>query len=145
MTWRLSHHRRSTSLQFWPPVLISTTGLEMCCSRRGSTRTPAVESPRRGLLATASSAGQGRPWPSWLLSVANRRPAPFSPLSSAAAARAWALECDIPTQGLIGLIRILIPTSCNFFSRIPSLKTPKLSVIGLERWVTDREVLPGCA
>jgi hypothetical protein len=24
--------------------------------------------------------------------------------------------CDIPAQGLIGLIRILIPTSCNFFS-----------------------------
>jgi hypothetical protein len=53
--------------------------------------------------------------------------------------------CDIPAQGLIGLIRILIPTSSNFFSGSPSLKTPKLSVLGLERWVTDREVLPGCA
>jgi hypothetical protein len=31
---------------------------------------------------------------------------------------------------LIGLIRILIPTSCNFFSGSPSLKTPKLSVFG---------------
>jgi hypothetical protein len=53
--------------------------------------------------------------------------------------------CDIPAQGLIGLIRILISTSCNFFSGSPSLKTPNLSVLGLERWVTDREVLPGCA
>jgi hypothetical protein len=52
--------------------------------------------------------------------------------------------CDIPAQGLIGLIRILKPTSCNFFSGTPSLKTPKLSVLGLERWVTDRKVLPGC-
>jgi hypothetical protein len=57
----------------------------------------------------------------------------------------WQDCCDIPAQGLIGLIRILISTSCNFFSRSPSLKTPKLSVLGLERWVTDREVLPGCA
>jgi hypothetical protein len=54
-------------------------------------------------------------------------------------------ECDIPAQGLIGMIRILIPITCNFFSGSPSLKTPKLSVLGLERWVTDREVLPGCA
>jgi hypothetical protein len=53
--------------------------------------------------------------------------------------------CDIAAQGLIGLIRILIPTSCNFFSGSPSLKTPKSSVLGLERWVTDREVLLGCA
>jgi hypothetical protein len=29
--------------------------------------------------------------------------------------------CDILAQGLIGLIRILIPTSCNFFSGSPSL------------------------
>jgi hypothetical protein len=28
--------------------------------------------------------------------------------------------CDIPAQGLIGLIRILIPISCNFFSGSPS-------------------------
>jgi hypothetical protein len=53
--------------------------------------------------------------------------------------------CDIPVQGLIELIRILIPISCNFFSGSPSLKTPKLSLLGLERWVTDREVLLGCA
>jgi hypothetical protein len=53
--------------------------------------------------------------------------------------------CDIPAQGLIGLIRILTPTSCNFFSGSPSLKTPKLNVLGLERSVTNREVLPGCA
>jgi hypothetical protein len=52
---------------------------------------------------------------------------------------------DIPAQGLIGLIRIPIPKSCNFFSGSPSLKTSKLSVLGLERWVTDREILPGCA
>jgi hypothetical protein len=53
--------------------------------------------------------------------------------------------CDIPAQGLIGSIRILIPTSCNFFSGSSSLKTRKLSVLGLEQWVTDREVLPECA
>jgi hypothetical protein len=53
--------------------------------------------------------------------------------------------CDIPAQGLIGLIRILIPISCNFFSGSSSQKTPKLSMLGLKRWVTDREVLPGCA
>jgi hypothetical protein len=53
--------------------------------------------------------------------------------------------CDILDQGLIGLIRILIPTICNFFSGSPSLKTPKLSVLGLEQLVTIREVLPGCA
>jgi hypothetical protein len=53
--------------------------------------------------------------------------------------------CDISAQGLIGLIWILIPTSCNFFSGSPSRKTPKLSMLSLERWVTDREVLPGCA
>jgi hypothetical protein len=46
--------------------------------------------------------------------------------------------CDIPAQGLIGLIRILIPISCNLFSESPSLKTPELSVLGLERWVTDK-------
>jgi hypothetical protein len=49
--------------------------------------------------------------------------------------------CDIPAQGLIGLIRILIPISCNFFFGSPSPKTPKLSVLDLERWVTDWEVL----
>jgi hypothetical protein len=49
--------------------------------------------------------------------------------------------CDILAQGLIGLIRILIPISCNFFSGSPSLKTLKLSVLGSERWVTNREVL----
>jgi hypothetical protein len=54
-------------------------------------------------------------------------------------------SCDIPAQGLIGLIRLLIPINCNFFSGSPSLKTPKLSMLGLERWVTGREVLPGCA
>jgi hypothetical protein len=53
--------------------------------------------------------------------------------------------CDITAQGLVGLIRILMPISRNFFFGSPSKKTPKLSVLGLERWVTDREVLPGCA
>jgi hypothetical protein len=53
--------------------------------------------------------------------------------------------CDILAQGLIGLIRILIPISCNFFSGSPSPKTPKLSVLDVEQWVTDREVLLGCA
>jgi hypothetical protein len=42
--------------------------------------------------------------------------------------------CDILAQRLIGLIRILIPTSCNFFFQKPIQKS-------LERWVTDR---PGC-
>jgi hypothetical protein len=41
-------------------------------------------------------------------------------------------DCDILAQGLIGLIRILIPISCNFFSGSPSLKTPKLSVLSLK-------------
>jgi hypothetical protein len=30
--------------------------------------------------------------------------------------------CDILAQGSIGLIRILIPTSCNFFFRKPISK-----------------------
>jgi hypothetical protein len=53
--------------------------------------------------------------------------------------------CDIPAQGLIGLIRILISTNCNFFSKSPSQNNSKVKRLGLERWVTDREVLPGCA
>jgi hypothetical protein len=52
---------------------------------------------------------------------------------------------DISAHGLIGLIRILIPTSCNFFFGSSSQKTPKFSMLGLEWWVTDRKVLPGCA
>jgi hypothetical protein len=43
------------------------------------------------------------------------------------------------------LIRILIQTSCNFFFGSPSPKTPKLSMLDPERWVTGREVLPECA
>jgi hypothetical protein len=46
--------------------------------------------------------------------------------------------CDIPAQGLKGLIRILIPISSNFFPEAHHKKTPKLSVLRLERWVTDR-------
>jgi hypothetical protein len=34
--------------------------------------------------------------------------------------------CDIPAQALIGLIRILIPISCNFFSESPSQKNSKV-------------------
>jgi hypothetical protein len=34
--------------------------------------------------------------------------------------------CDIPGQGLIGLIRILIPTSCNFFFGSPSQENSKV-------------------
>jgi hypothetical protein len=34
--------------------------------------------------------------------------------------------CDIPAQGLIGLIRILISTNCNFFSRSPSQNNSKV-------------------
>jgi hypothetical protein len=45
--------------------------------------------------------------------------------------------CDILTQGLIGLIRTLVAICCNFFSRSPSPKTPKLSVLDLEKWVTN--------
>jgi hypothetical protein len=52
---------------------------------------------------------------------------------------------DILSQGIIGLLRILIPISCNFFSGSPSPKTPTLSVLDLEQWVTDREVFPRCA
>jgi hypothetical protein len=53
--------------------------------------------------------------------------------------------CDTLAQGIKGLIRILIAISCNFFSGSPSLKTPKLSVLDLEQWVTDRQVLPRSA
>jgi hypothetical protein len=40
---------------------------------------------------------------------------------------------DILAQGIKGLIRILIPISCNFFSGTPSPETPKLSVLDLEQ------------
>jgi hypothetical protein len=34
--------------------------------------------------------------------------------------------CDMPAQGLIGLIRILIPTSYNLFSGSPSRKNSEV-------------------
>jgi hypothetical protein len=40
-------------------------------------------------------------------------------------------RCDIPAQGLIGLIRILIPISCNFFSKSPSQKNSKVKLAWL--------------
>jgi hypothetical protein len=58
----------------------------------------------------------------------------------------WPRE-DIPGLGLIDEdVDLLWGGVCdNLFSGSPSLKTPKLSVLGLKRWVTDQEVLPGCA
>jgi hypothetical protein len=41
--------------------------------------------------------------------------------------------CDILAQCLIELIRIRVPISCNFFSGSPSAKTPKLSLLDLEK------------
>ena len=51
--------------------------------------------------------------------------------------------CNIPAQGLIGLIGYSYRQVATSFLEARLLRTPRLSVIGLERWVTDREVLPG--
>ena len=53
-----------------------------------------------------------------------------------------------PGPGLNRINKILIPTSCNFFSesRSPKNSEVKRAWPGeIWGWVTDREVLPGCA
>jgi hypothetical protein len=55
------------------------------------------------------------------------------------------VSCQHPGPELNRINRIPIPTSCNFFFESPSSQNSKLSVLDLERWVTDREILPGCA
>jgi hypothetical protein len=54
-------------------------------------------------------------------------------------------KCNIPAQGLTGLIGYSYQQVATSFLEAHLERTPKLSVLGLERWVTDREVLPGCA
>ena len=51
--------------------------------------------------------------------------------------------CNTPAQGLIGLIGYSYQQVATSFLEAHLLRTPRLSVFGLERWVTDREVLPG--
>ena len=56
--------------------------------------------------------------------------------------------CVTPGSGLNRINRILISISCNFFS---GSRSPKNSEIkrawpgAIWGWVTDREVIPGCA
>lgn len=50
-------------------------------------------------------------------------------------------ECNTSAQGLIRLIKIVIPTSCNFFQNSFE-RTIRLSVFGPELWVTHREIFP---
>jgi hypothetical protein len=52
---------------------------------------------------------------------------------------------NIPDQGLTGLIGYSYQQVATSFMKAHLERTPKLSVLGLERWVTDREVRPGCA
>jgi hypothetical protein len=54
-------------------------------------------------------------------------------------------RCNIPTLGLTGLIGYSYQQVATSFLEAHQQRTPKLSMLGLERWVTDREVLPGCA
>ena len=54
-------------------------------------------------------------------------------------------RCNTPAQGLIGLIGYSYQQVATSFLEAHLLRTPRLSVLGLERWVTDWEVLPGCA
>ena len=54
-------------------------------------------------------------------------------------------KCNTRAQGLIGLIGYSYQQVATSFLEAHLLRTPRLSVLGLERWVTDREVLPGCA
>jgi hypothetical protein len=44
----------------------------------------------------------------------------------------------------IWFVKILIPTSCSF-SEVYLQRTPRLSVLGMERWVSDQEILTRCA
>jgi hypothetical protein len=48
-------------------------------------------------------------------------------------------------QGLTGLIGYSYQQVATSFPEVHLERTPKLSVLGLERWVTDRKILPGCA
>jgi hypothetical protein len=54
-------------------------------------------------------------------------------------------RCNIPAQGLTGLIGYSYQQVTTSFQEAHLQRTPKLSVLGLERWVTNRKVLPGCA
>jgi hypothetical protein len=51
--------------------------------------------------------------------------------------------CNIPAQGLTGLIGYSYQQVATSFPEVHLERTPKLSVLGLDRWVTDREVLSG--
>jgi hypothetical protein len=53
--------------------------------------------------------------------------------------------CNILAQGLTGLIGYSYQQVATSFPEAHLERTLKLSVLGLERWVTDREILPGCA
>ena len=55
------------------------------------------------------------------------------------------LDVTPRAQGLIGLIGYSYQQVATSFLEAHLLRTPRLSVLGLERWVTDREVLPGGA
>ncbi len=81
--------------------------------------------------------------------------------------RAIELNCDIPAQGLIGLIEYSYQQVATSFPEADFQRTPGLSVLDRSRltrsnlgwvtdreilsgwsnlgWVTDREILPGCA
>ena len=52
-------------------------------------------------------------------------------------------DCNTLAQGLIGLIGYSYQQVATSFLEAHLLRTSRLSVLGLERWVTDREVLPG--
>ena len=59
-----------------------------------------------------------------------------------------AVTCDTPAHGFNRIDRILISTSCNFFSGSRSRKNSKVKRAwpgAISGWVTDRELLPGCA
>jgi len=54
----------------------------------------------------------------------------------------------IPGQGFNRINRIIIPTNCNFFSGSQSPKNSEVKRAWpgeIWGWVTDREVLSGCA
>jgi hypothetical protein len=53
--------------------------------------------------------------------------------------------CNIPAQGLTGLMGYSYQQVATSFPEAHLERTPKLSVLDLGRWVTDREILPGCA
>ena len=58
------------------------------------------------------------------------------------------IGCEILAQGLTGLIEYSYQQVATSFPEAHLEGTPRLSVLGPEHsqgWVTDREVLPGCA